>query len=50
MTHPTYNHGPYKLICDDFGLASVTIRSEDDLTIVGVVDLELLYTGPSQYL
>jgi hypothetical protein len=35
-----YNHGPFKLICDDQGLANLIVRSRDDLTIVGLVELE----------
>lgn len=46
--HPDYNHGPFKLICDDLSLANVIVRSEDDLTIVGLVDLEWSYAGPAQ--
>lgn len=33
---------------DDFGLANVIVRSKDDLTITGVVDIEWVYTGPAQ--
>jgi len=40
--------GLFKLLCDDFGLANMIVRSKDDLTIVGVVDLEWSYTGPAQ--
>jgi hypothetical protein len=43
-----YNHGPGKLICDDLGLTNLIVRSKDDLTIVGVVDLEWSYVGPAQ--
>ncbi|KAH7333324.1 hypothetical protein BKA65DRAFT_479871 [Rhexocercosporidium sp. MPI-PUGE-AT-0058] len=38
-----YDRGPFKLLCDDFGLANMIVRSKDDLTIVGVVDLEWSY-------
>lgn len=48
MTHTTYNHGPYKLICDDLGPANMLVQSQDDLTIIGVVDLEWVYAGPAQ--
>ncbi|RMZ48678.1 phosphotransferase enzyme family protein [Aspergillus flavus] len=48
LTHPTYDRGPFKLICDDFGLGSVIVRSKDDLTITGVVDMEWVYAGPAQ--
>lgn len=43
-----YDNGPFKLICDDLGLANMIVRSEDDLTIVGVVDFEWVYAGPAQ--
>ncbi|KAI9837335.1 MAG: hypothetical protein M1819_000409 [Sarea resinae] len=45
---PRFDHGPFKLICDDLGLANMLVRSRDDLTIVGVVDLEWSYAGPAQ--
>ncbi|KAE8148026.1 hypothetical protein BDV25DRAFT_142161 [Aspergillus avenaceus] len=48
LTNTTYDRGPFKLICDDFGLANVIVRSGDDLTITGVVDLEWVYAGPAQ--
>lgn len=48
LTHPTYDRGPFKLICDGFGLGSVIVRSKDDLTITGVVDMEWVYAGPAQ--
>lgn len=43
-----WNYGPSKLICDDLGLNNFIVRSEDDLTIVGVVDFEWSYVGPAQ--
>ncbi|KAI8963431.1 hypothetical protein F5Y11DRAFT_153002 [Daldinia sp. FL1419] len=43
-----YEHGPFKVICDDLGLANLIVRSPDDLTIVGVIDLEWSYIGPAQ--
>ncbi len=36
------------MICDDLGLANLMVRSRDDLTVVGVVDLEWSYVGPAQ--
>ncbi|OJI82034.1 hypothetical protein ASPTUDRAFT_175578 [Aspergillus tubingensis CBS 134.48] len=48
LIHPKYNHGNFKLICDDLGLANLIVRSKDDLTVVGVVDLEWSYIGPAQ--
>ncbi|TAQ90016.1 hypothetical protein B7494_g1641 [Chlorociboria aeruginascens] len=43
-----YNKGPFKLLCDDFGLANIIVKSKNDLTIVGIVDLEWSYAGPAQ--
>jgi hypothetical protein len=40
MVNQKYDHGPFKLICDDLGLANLILRSEDDFTVVGVIDLE----------
>ncbi|KAK7417666.1 hypothetical protein QQZ08_011552 [Neonectria magnoliae] len=48
MVNGRYNRGPFKLICDDLGLANLILKSEDDLTVVGVVDLEWSYIGPAQ--
>lgn len=48
LTNTTYDCGPFKLICDDFGMANVIVRSKDDLTITGVVDIEWVYAGPAQ--
>lgn len=48
MVNEGYDRGPFKLICDDFGLANLILKSEDDLTVVGVVDLEWSYVGPAQ--
>ncbi|OJZ90609.1 hypothetical protein ASPFODRAFT_56887 [Aspergillus luchuensis CBS 106.47] len=48
LIHPKYNHGNFKLICDDLGLANLIVHSKDDLTVVGVVDLEWSYIGPAQ--
>ncbi|PVH84276.1 hypothetical protein DL98DRAFT_612373 [Cadophora sp. DSE1049] len=43
-----HDRGPFKLVCDDLGLANLIVKSDDDLTIVGVVDLEWSYIGPAQ--
>ncbi|KAF9884638.1 hypothetical protein FE257_001391 [Aspergillus nanangensis] len=48
LTNSIYDRGPFKLICDDFGPANVIVRSKDDLTITGVVDIEWVYAGPAQ--
>lgn len=46
--HEKYNNERFKLICDDLGLANLIVKSKQDLTVVGVVDLEWSYTGPAQ--
>ncbi|CAG8920394.1 unnamed protein product [Penicillium salamii] len=43
-----YDRCKFKLICDDLGLANVIVRGTEDLTIVGLVDLEWSYIGPTQ--
>lgn len=48
FVHPDYDCGHFKIICDDLSLANVIVRSKDDLTIVGLVDLEWSYIGPAQ--
>ncbi|KAK3327799.1 hypothetical protein B0T19DRAFT_461065 [Cercophora scortea] len=47
---PEYDHGPFKLICDDLGPANMIVDSRESLTITGVVDLEWAYAGPAQML
>ncbi|PYH79103.1 hypothetical protein BO82DRAFT_385341 [Aspergillus uvarum CBS 121591] len=39
---------PDLLICDDLGLANLIVRDREDLTVVGVGDLEWSYVGPAQ--
>ncbi|KAF1361312.1 hypothetical protein EJ07DRAFT_164389 [Lizonia empirigonia] len=46
--NPKYDRGKFKLICDDLGLANLIVRSKENLTVVGVVDLEWSYIGPAQ--
>lgn len=48
LVHTKYDRGPFKLICDDLGLANLIVRDKADLTVVGVVDLEWSYVGPAQ--
>ena len=48
--HPDYDTSHFKLFCDDLGLANLMVRSREDLTVVGVVDLEWSYVGPAQLL
>ncbi|KAJ5573819.1 uncharacterized protein N7459_008246 [Penicillium hispanicum] len=48
LVNPEYDHGKFKLICDDLGLANLIVRGKEDLTVVGVVDLEWSYIGPAQ--
>lgn len=50
MVNPEYDHHKFKLICDDFGLGNLIVRSREDLTVVGVVDMEWSYIGPAQLL
>lgn len=48
FVHKEYDRTKFKLICDDLGLANLMVRSRQDLTVVGVVDLEWSYSGPAQ--
>jgi aminoglycoside phosphotransferase (APT) family kinase protein len=48
LINEKYDGGKFKLICDDLGLANLIVRSKEDLTVVGVVDLEWSYVGPAQ--
>lgn len=48
FVHKEYNRTKFKVICDDLGLANLMVRSRQDLTIIGVVDLEWAYDGPAQ--
>ncbi|KAL1867028.1 hypothetical protein Plec18167_008819 [Paecilomyces lecythidis] len=48
LVNKKYDRGKFKLICDDLGLANLIVRSSEDLTVVGVVDLEWSYIGPAQ--
>jgi len=48
LIHTNYDRGKFKLICDDLGLSNLIVKSKEDLTIVGVVDLEWSYVGPAQ--
>lgn len=49
---PNYVNSAYntkfKIICDDLGLANLIVKSREDLTVIGVVDLEWSYVGPAQ--
>lgn len=42
------DHGPFKLICDDFGPMNMIVNNADDLQIVAVVDWEWSYAGPQE--
>lgn len=46
--HNEYDRTKFKVICDDLGLANLIVRSRQDLTVIGVVDLEWSYIGPAQ--
>ncbi|KAE8380923.1 hypothetical protein BDV26DRAFT_279219 [Aspergillus bertholletiae] len=48
LVNEKYDYGKFKLICDDLGLANLIIHGKEDLTIVGVIDLEWSYIGPAQ--
>jgi hypothetical protein len=48
LVNAKYDRCKFKLICDDFGLANLIVRGREDLTVVGVVDLEWSYIGPAQ--
>ncbi|KAB8202591.1 hypothetical protein BDV34DRAFT_215386 [Aspergillus parasiticus] len=48
LINTSYDRGPFNIICDDFGIGNVIVRSKNDLTITGVVDMEWVYTGPAQ--
>ncbi|KAK2757120.1 hypothetical protein FQN54_005090 [Arachnomyces sp. PD_36] len=48
LVNAKYDRCKFKLICDDLGLANLIVRSREDLTVVGVVDLEWSYIGPAQ--
>lgn len=48
LVNEKYDRCKFKLICDDLGLANLIVRSKEDLTVVGVIDLEWSYIGPAQ--
>ncbi|KAK7413883.1 hypothetical protein QQX98_007224 [Neonectria punicea] len=43
-----YDRSNFKIIYDDLGLANLIVRSRQNLTVIGVVDLEWSYIGPAQ--
>ena len=43
-----YDRAKFKVVCDDLGLANLMVRSRQDLTVIGAVDLEWSYIGPAQ--
>lgn len=45
-----YDHGPFKLICDDFRFGNMLVNNARDLKIVAVLDWEWAYTAPFQML
>jgi hypothetical protein len=47
LINDNYDRRKFKLICDDLGLANLIVRSREDLTVIGVVDLEWSYIGPT---
>ncbi len=48
LVHPDTAVGPFKLVLESFGLSNIMVKSEDNLTIVGLFDLEWTYSGPPQ--
>ncbi|KAL2827721.1 hypothetical protein BDW59DRAFT_179007 [Aspergillus cavernicola] len=48
LVNKDYERCKFKLICDDLGLANLIVRGREDITVVGVVDLEWSYIGPAQ--
>ncbi|KAJ6110345.1 hypothetical protein N7486_002580 [Penicillium sp. IBT 16267x] len=48
LVNAKYDRSKFKLICDDLGLANLIVHGREDLTVVGVVDLEWSYIGPAQ--
>lgn len=42
------DHGPFRLICDDFGPMNMMVNNVDDLEVVAVLDWEWSYAGPSE--
>jgi hypothetical protein len=48
LINKKYDRGNFKLICDVPDLTNQIVKSKDDLTVVGVVDLEWSCTGPVQ--
>ncbi|KAF2728278.1 hypothetical protein EJ04DRAFT_591941 [Polyplosphaeria fusca] len=46
--HDEYDRTKFKIVCDDLGLANLIVKSREDLTVIGVVDLEWSYIGPAQ--
>ncbi|KAL5332576.1 hypothetical protein BJX70DRAFT_383741 [Aspergillus crustosus] len=45
-----YDHGPFKLICDDFRFGNMLVNNAQDLKIVAVLDWEWAYAAPFQML
>jgi hypothetical protein len=48
LIHEDYDKGPSKMVCKHFSFANIIVRSDDDFTIIRVVDLEWSYAGPAQ--
>ncbi|KAF2207364.1 hypothetical protein CERZMDRAFT_115222 [Cercospora zeae-maydis SCOH1-5] len=42
------DHGPFRLICDDFGPMNMIVNNTMDLRIVAVLDWEWSYAGPQE--
>jgi hypothetical protein len=47
LSLPGYEHGSFKLWCDDFRPANVLLN--EDMRIAGVVDWEFTYAAPVEF-
>lgn len=50
FTRKDLDHGPFKLICDDFSFANILVNNAQELKIVAVLDWEWTYAAPAQML
>ncbi|KAI1172663.1 hypothetical protein F4777DRAFT_495602 [Nemania sp. FL0916] len=45
---PSEDHGPFKFMCDNFGLMNLIVNNEQDLKVIAVIDWEWSYAAPAQ--